>query len=118
MKPERIPLFPLNLVLFPGTQLPLHIFEGRYKLMINRCVEEEIEFGIALAQGREIASTGCTAEVNRILRTFPGGRRDIPPAGRDPFKMIRLVDEKPYYEAVVEYPADETAGDQNAAPPL
>jgi ATP-dependent Lon protease len=116
MKPERIPLFPLKVVLFPGTQLPLHIFEARYKLMVSRCVEEELEFGVVLTTAGEIASTGCTAEINRILRKYPDGRMDIATTGRDVFKIIRLVDEKPYYEAIAEYLADASAADQGAAP--
>jgi len=50
MGAERIPLFPLEVVLFPGTPLPLHIFEPRYKLMIQRCLENDSEFGVVLAR--------------------------------------------------------------------
>ena len=56
MKPERIPIFPLETVLFPGTPLPLHIFEERYKLMISRCREQSLDFGVVLA--RELQGEG------------------------------------------------------------
>ena len=48
-RPNRIPLFPLDVVLMPGAELPLHIFEPRYKVMIARCLEENLEFGMILA---------------------------------------------------------------------
>ena len=61
MATRRIPLFPLGLVLFPGRNLPLHIFEERYKLMIARCTQAQVPFGIVLASGEGIATIGCTA---------------------------------------------------------
>lgn len=107
MKPERIPLFPLNLVLFPGASLPLHIFEQRYKEMVARCLEESIAFGIVFAPAGGIASVGCTAEIRQILRKHPDGRLDILTAGADIVRTIRVVDEKPYFEAMVQYLDDE-----------
>ena len=57
-KPNRIPLFPLDVVLMPGAQLPLHIFEPRYKVMIARCLEEKLEFGMILAANQSVAASG------------------------------------------------------------
>jgi ATP-dependent Lon protease len=111
MKPERIPLFPLNVVLFPGTHIPLHIFEPRYKLMIEHCLEEAMAFGLVLAPTGGIRSVGCTAEVPRVLRKFADGRMDILVAGADVFSLVRLIDEKPYFEALVAYVEDEPPGD-------
>ncbi len=107
MKPERIPLFPLNLVLFPGAALPLHIFEQRYKEMIARCIEEESAFGIVYAPESGIASIGCTAEIRQILRKHADGRLDILTRGADVIRIIRVVDEKPYFEALVQYISEE-----------
>lgn len=107
MKPERIPLFPLSLVLFPGAMLPLHIFEQRYKEMIARCIEEKLAFGIVYAPAGGLTSTGCTAEVRRILRKHRDGRVDILTVGEDVIRILRVLDEKPYFEAVVEYLGEE-----------
>src|SRR5215471_7117937 len=63
MRPERIPLFPLNVVLLPGASLSLHIFEPRYKEMVKDCLEEKSEFGMLLALPKGVAKVGCTAEI-------------------------------------------------------
>jgi ATP-dependent Lon protease len=109
MKSERIPLFPLNIVLLPGAALPLHIFEPRYKEMIARCIEEKIAFSIVYSPPSGIAQTGCTAEIRQILRTHPDGRMDILTDGKDVVRIIRILDEKPYFEALVQYLEEEPA---------
>jgi len=79
MKPERIPLFPLNVVLFPGAHIPLHIFENRYKLMIERCLEEATALaGWCSSPTGGIRSVGCTAELVRVLRKYADGRHGYP----------------------------------------
>ncbi len=109
MRPTRIPLFPLEIVLLPGMPVPLHIFEPRYKKMIGRCLKERIEFGIVLAQHGSAVAAGCTAEIVRKTRDYPDGRMDIIVEGRAIFRIIDLLDEKEYYEAVVDYlPEDAT----------
>ncbi len=110
---ERIPLFPLELVLFPGVPLPLHIFEPRYKEMIGLCLERGLEFGIVLAQGEQLALTGCTAEILNVVQKYPDGRMDIVTMGRRVFRVEELIDEKAYYEAQVKFVADEA----ESAPP-
>jgi Lon protease-like protein len=106
-RPTRIPLFPLDVVLLPGTDLPLHIFEPRYKLMISRCIEEHLEFGMILAASHSIAAVGCTAEILQTLKQYPDGRMDILTKGRTVFRLKELVDEKEYYEGTVEYVKDD-----------
>jgi Lon protease-like protein len=117
MRPTRIPLFPLEVVLLPGMALPLHIFEPRYKLMIGRCLSERIEFGIVLAAKNGIATVGCTAEIVRNIRDHPDGRRDILTEGRSVFHLVQVLEEKEYYEAIIEYfPAEaEPQGPQKEA---
>lgn len=112
MKPERIPIFPLELVLFPGTPLPLHIFEPRYKLMISRCVEQHLVFGVVLLQGDKLAGVGCTAEVIKIIHRRPDGRMDILTQGRDTIRITQTMDDEPYSEALVEYLEDLPAKDE------
>jgi Lon protease-like protein len=106
-RPTRIPLFPLDVVLLPGMSLPLHIFEPRYRLMIARCLDEKIEFGMILAANNNVATMGCTAEIVRRIRDYPDGRLDIAAEGRAVFRLTELLDEKQYYEGLVEYVTDE-----------
>src|ERR1700686_5363777 len=68
MQDGLLPLFPLQVVLLPGSQLPLHIFEERYKEMIGEVLRDKLEFGVVLASEKGIVNTGCTASVDRVLR--------------------------------------------------
>jgi Lon protease-like protein len=112
VRPARIPLFPLEIVLLPGMPVPLHIFEPRYKSMIGRCLKERIEFGIVLAERHTAVAVGCTAEVTQKIRDYSDGRMDIIVEGRAIFRIIDLLSEKEYYEAVVDYlPEDATPQD-------
>ena len=95
------------MVLLPRMQLPLHIFEPRYKLMISRCLEEKIEFGMILAANNAVATMGCTAEILRKTKDYPDGRMDIATEGRAVFRLMDLLHEKEYYEGIVEYSSDE-----------
>ena len=65
-----IPIFPLELVLVPGEPLPLHIFEPRYQDMLERCLEEEIPFGLIYADEDGMRDIGCTARVEEVLRAL------------------------------------------------
>ena len=107
-RPTRIPLFPLDLVLFPGTALPLHIFEPRYKLMVAHCLAGNLEFGMIFAEEKKVASTGCTAEIVRKIKDYPDGRMDILTEGRAVFQLVKVLEEKEYYEGIVEYPPDDS----------
>jgi Lon protease-like protein len=91
MGPDRIPLFPLNVVLLPGATLPLHIFEPRYRQMVRRCVEEKSEFGVLLALPKGIVRVGCTAEVTEVMKRYNDGRMDVLTVGRSPFRIVDLV---------------------------
>lgn len=106
-RPTRIPLFPLDVVLFPGAALPLHIFEPRYKKMIGLCMSQSREFGVIFARESRIASVGCTAEVVQKLKEYDDGRMDILTEGRAVFQLNELLDVKEYSEATVEYLQDE-----------
>lgn len=89
--------------------LPLHIFEPRYRVMIARCLDEKIEFGMILAANNSLATMGCTAEIVRRIRDYPDGRFDIATEGRAVFRLTELLDEKEYYEGMVEYVADQSS---------
>jgi len=107
MQQELLPLFPLPVVLFPRTPLPLHIFEERYKVMIREVLESKTEFGVVLAGDKGIVNTGCTAMVEKVLKNYPDGRMDLMTEGRRRFEIILLNDEKPYLRGAVEFFDDE-----------
>ena len=102
-----MPLFPLQVVLFPRTPLPLHIFEERYKQMIADVQRGHSEFGVVLAGEKGIVNTGCTATIDKVLKKYPDGRMDLITIGRRRFEIILLNDEKPYLRGAVEYFDDE-----------
>jgi ATP-dependent Lon protease len=109
MRPERIPLFPLNVVLLPGAELPLHIFEPRYRQMVKGCLEEKSEFGMLLALPKGVARVGCTAEIVDVVKRYDDGRMDIVTAGRAPFRVVELFTEDPLMEGHVDYLEDREA---------
>lgn len=96
MRPDRIPLFPLNVVLLPGADLPLHIFEPRYRKMVRDCLADRCEFGILLALPNGVLHVGCTAEIAEVLKRYPDGRMDIMTAGRTPFRVVELLNAEAY----------------------
>ena len=98
-----IPLFPLGVVLIPDSPLPLHIFEERYKQMINRCLDERIEFGIVYFDGSEVSNVGCTARIIKVLKRYEDGRMDIVTKGEKRFIINELIDDKSYLQAAIEY---------------
>jgi ATP-dependent Lon protease len=112
MRPDRIPLFPLNVVLLPGAELPLHIFEPRYRQMVKDCVEGDSEFGMLLALPNGVARVGCTAEIVDVTKRYDDGRMDILTSGRSPFRAVQLFTENPILEGDVDYLEDrETPAD-------
>jgi ATP-dependent Lon protease len=106
MRPERIPLFPLNVVLLPGADLPLHIFEPRYRQMVRQCLDEKSEFGMLLALPKGVVHVGCTAEIIDVVKRYSDGRMDILTMGRAPFRVVNLFDGNPLLEGEVDYLED------------
>jgi len=105
----KIPLFPLDVVLFPGASLPLHIFEERYKEMIGTCIEAESSFGVVRAQQDGLAVIGCTARIMRVLERYGDGRLDILCQGNTRFEIEMLENSRAYLEAEVDFFEDEGA---------
>ncbi len=99
---ERLPLFPLEVVLYPGEQLPLHIFEPRYRRLVARCLEEDRPFGIVLAEAGKLAQVGSLARITRVLARYDDGRMDILVTGEDRFRIVQLYSDEPYLTADVE----------------
>lgn len=109
MSTELLPLFPLSLVLLPAMPLPLHIFEERYKEMMSDIVPAGVEFGVVLAKEGGIVNIGCTARVERILRSYPDGRLDLIAVGQRRFQIASLDENKSYLRAEVEFFNDDDA---------
>jgi Lon protease-like protein len=102
-------LFPLDLVLLPTEQVPLHVFEPRYKELIGECIDEDIEFGIVLADSDGVRAVGTRAAVTEVLQTYPDGRLDVVVEGGARFRVGRLTEGRSFHTAEVEDVHDETA---------
>jgi uncharacterized protein len=103
----ELPLFPLNTVLFPGQMLPLHIFEDRYRLMIRRCLAEDLPFGVVLIKrGSEVgaeAEPHAVGTIARILKSShqSDGTIDIVTVGQERFCIDHLIHDQPYLRGEV-----------------
>jgi Lon protease-like protein len=104
-----LPLFPLDVVLLPGTPLPLHIFEPRYKEMIGECRANGAPFGVIRALEQGIAEVGCTAEIVTITKEYPDGRLDLVAEGRKRFEVLKLNQDRSFLQAEVLLVPDELA---------
>jgi hypothetical protein len=111
-----LPMFPLSIVLFPGAVLPLHVFEPRYRVMLERCIEGDGRFGITMiARGSEVGggddrvTVGTVAEIQGV-DTLPDGRSLMVVEGRQRFRVLDWLPEDPYPRATVEWLAEEATG--------
>ncbi len=112
---REIPLFPLQVVLFPGGVLPLHIFEPRYREMVTYCLDTDSEFGVVLInEGTETGGAAGPYRVGTATRILdvshlPDGRMNIVTAGEYRFEILDVQDELPYLVAQVRLLDDEFA---------
>ncbi len=104
-----LPLFPLDVVLLPGTPLPLHIFEPRYKEMIGECRANNAPFGVIRALDEGIAEMGCTAEIVSVTKEYPDGRVDLIAEGRERFEVLELNRQRSFLQAEILLAPDEPA---------
>jgi len=109
-----IPLFPLNVVLMPGAPLPLHIFEDRYKQMVNECLEQESEFGMVFADESGTREVGCTARIVELVERYEDGRMLILVEGSRRFRLNNVLTGKPYYTGEIDFFEEEAEEDVNA----
>ncbi len=110
MQPSLLPLFPLRVVVFPRTPLPLHIFEDRYKEMVGEAIQAGSEFGIVLAKDDGIVNAGCTVVVEKVLKNYPDGRMDILTRGIRRFEIVGINQDKSYLRGEVEFFDDDEPG--------
>ena len=110
--PERVsrgfPLFPLGMVALPSESVPLHVFEDRYRQMIEQCLRAEPgspqrEFGIVWLSDEELKQVGCACEVESVLERMDDGRLNIVARGTRPFRLLERQDDLPYPAGVVEF---------------
>jgi Lon protease-like protein len=121
---DRLPLFPLGLVLVPGLVLPLHVFEERYRVLVRDLLEqpqEQRRFGVvAIRSGREVGAdgvlalheVGCVAQVHRV-EPHEDGRFDLVTAGAGRFRLRGFEHDRPYLVGRVE-PLPEVEGEEAA----
>jgi Lon protease-like protein len=103
----ELPIFELPLVLLPGEQVPLHIFEERYKRMIGTALEQGEPFGVVLRDDDGARSIGCTARIDDVLERFDDGRMNIVVSGEEPFKVIDRYESPEYPTGEVELIPDQ-----------
>ncbi len=106
-----LPLFPLDLVLLPGAPLPLHIFEPRYKEMVNECLKQKRPFGIVRTKEEGFVNVGCTAEIINVLKTYSDGRMNILAEGQKRFEVLQVNQERSFLQAEVFYLVDDDEND-------
>jgi Lon protease-like protein len=104
-----IPIFPLQLVLFPECPLPLHIFEPRYREMMAECLEHRQSFGVVRAQEKGLVRVGCTAEVAEVVKRYDDGRLDVLTVGQRRFEIGAVNQERSFLQAEVSYFDDDGA---------
>jgi Lon protease-like protein len=120
---RSFPLFPLGIVALPSESVPLHIFEDRYRRMIERCLQaeegtREREFGIVWLAEDELKPVGCACAIEQVVERLEDGRLNILVRGTRPFRLLERQDELPYPAGVVEFLDDERAqadGDASAS---
>lgn len=98
--------------------LPLHIFEERYRVMIRRCLEEEIEFGVLLSRGKQVESLGTLARIDSVINRYEDGRLDILTVGTERIKVEEFHTDQSYLQGVVRPVRDETVEDPKSLEPL
>jgi Lon protease-like protein len=100
---DGFPLFPLGIVALPSESVPLHVFEERYKTMIERCLREHDEFGIVWLSEEELKPIGCACEIDRVLERMDDGQLTVLVRGTRVFRLLERQDDLPYPAGVVEF---------------
>jgi Lon protease-like protein len=103
---REFPLFPLGIVALPGELIPLHIFEERYKTMIQMCLGEEREFGILWLSDDGLREIGCACAVDRVIEQMEDGRMNLLVRGTRPFRVLERQGHLPYPAGVIEFVED------------
>jgi hypothetical protein len=108
-----IPIFPLSIVVYPGEQLNLHIFEPRYRQLITECFAAKKPFGIPAVINDKINEMGTLVQVKEISQVYEDGKMDIKTEGLQVFRLLEIINELPdklYSAAIVNYPDNISKG--------
>ncbi|HEV8272382.1 MAG TPA: LON peptidase substrate-binding domain-containing protein [Chitinophagaceae bacterium] len=109
-----IPIFPLGIVVYPGENVNLHIFEPRYKQLVKECHENKKPFGIPAVLNNKLQENGTLVNVTELSKMYDNGEMDIKTKGEKVFRMLELIKEVPdklYSGAIVNYPDNKEQGD-------
>jgi Lon protease-like protein len=114
-----IPIFPLNIVVYPGEPLNLHIFEPKYKQLIRECLDQKKNFGIPAVMEKKLEEYGTVMEITELVKEYENGEMDIRTRGVKIFRVLEIIKEIPdklYSGAIVNYPVNVTEhGDSELA---
>jgi Lon protease-like protein len=105
---SQFPLFPLGIVALPGELIPLHIFEQRYRTMMNECLDDEKEFGIVWLADDGLREIGCACEIDKVLERMDDGRINLVARGTRPIRVLERLSHLPYPAGVIEFVEDRT----------
>jgi Lon protease-like protein len=108
-----IPVFPLAIVVFPEEALNLHIFEPRYKQLINECFKTGKPFGIPAVINNKISEGGTSVKIEEIVKVYDNGEMDICTKGIEVFRILEIIKsipDKQYSGAIVNYPSNNLSG--------
>ncbi|MFT3949633.1 MAG: LON peptidase substrate-binding domain-containing protein [Agriterribacter sp.] len=111
-----IPVFPLAIVVFPGEDLNLHIFEPRYKQLITECFKDGKPFGIPAVINNKVSEWGTSVKIEEIVKSYDNGEMDIRTKGIEVFRIleiIKTIPDKLYSGAIVNYPPNSFTGSKD-----
>lgn len=109
-----IPIFPLGIVVYPGENVNLHIFEPRYKQLVKECHDNKKSFGIPAVVNNKLQENGTLVKVTELSKLYDNGEMDIKTQGEKVFRMLEVIKEVPdklYSGAIVNYPDNREQGD-------
>ena len=110
-----IPIFPLSVVVYPGEDLNLHIFEPKYKQLITECVAQKKTFGIPVVINNKMTELGTSVEIIEVSKMYDNGEMDIKTRGQQVFRILEIIHDVPdklYSGAIVSYPVNNFQGRQ------
>jgi len=108
-----VPIFPLSIVVYPGENLNLHIFEPKYKQLISECFLQKKPFGMPVVINNKLSELGTLVEIAEISKTYESGEMDIRTRGQRIFRVLEIIHEVPdklYSGAIVSYLANSDHG--------
>jgi Lon protease-like protein len=105
----QLGLFPLGIVVLPGEQVPLHVFEPRYRELVGECLEEETPFGILLTDDNGLRALGTKVRIVEVVERFEDGRLVIVVEGTERFRLVELMEGRSFQTGEVEAIRDEQA---------